>query len=193
MSIPAAISHINIAVQKRSRNYVDNVGPGSSGSHGGKAGVVPPPESLSAVLTKDHRNELSFAGGLNQLSFAGALNSKRLHGSARIDGDSPSAGVIAKQASVGLPPVQKDVDYVRFSFPKVAKGDAGSALDSLDANEDLMHDMLMKAQKEGEEIDKPLLTEQQMFNELLDKMSGSQMVARAIQDITNFGDNAPQN
>lgn len=177
-------------MQGGSLDAPENGGASSSSSPGH---MVEPPGGLGLILTQTTRpnlKELSFAGNLMRASDsadAALANSKKLHGSTTLRGQD-AAEHVSQQASVGLPPVAKDGTLGRvFSFPKMPEGEGNAK--SLEANKDLMADMVrQQGQEGGDAFDEKLKTSKETFNDLLDRMSGSQMVSRAIQDITEYGE-----
>lgn len=172
-------------VQKGSLDAPDAVGASGSDS----TSLVDPPGGLSNH-TPNRLKELSFAGNLHLVN----AHSKKLASSAKIS--KQIATNFAKQSSAaGSPSVAKDatLDNV-FSFPRVVPGEGGDEptktnAHSLEANKNLMADLVRKGRHEvelAEGIDVPIKTEDETFKELLERMSGSHMVARAIEDITAY-------
>lgn len=146
-----------------------------------------------ATNARKNLKELSFAGAIMQPERSVGVesaSSKKLQSSQRIKKGTPP--LPGKQSSIGTPPVAKDgsLNHV-FSFPRVvAAGDTGDNLDSLEANHELMADMVKKHKDDSslDGLESALKNVEETFNDLLEKMSGSEMVNRAIQDITAYGD-----
>lgn len=158
---------------------------GGGASSSDSPSVVDPPGGLSILTPKRNLKELSFAGNLLRPSDSRDASNK-LQGSSTLRGE--SASQVSKQASVGMPPVAKDANLGRvFSFPRMP-GEGERNATSLKANKDLMADMVKKGQDQDEAADVTLKTSQETFNDLLCRMSGSEMVLRAIEDITSYGE-----